>query len=345
MSGGEPFDPYRVLGVPVGASKQQIRRQYRRLVRRLHPDLRRDDPKSHEEMVRLNRAYQMLMDDNLRAQWEAKVAAEMLGPLTMPGDPGEALERARKLFEQDRLEDAMMACADALDADPRSAEAYALLGRIYRRLGVDHLANEMFRQAQRIAGAKVSGATAGTGTGGGAPTAHRPEIWQPEPVKVRWAVLVLTLSAALSLLAGSLLSSSTTSTVLIALAGASFLITFGLAASGAVEPADAVLDEPVWDAYGRGAPLWLVLFVAGCVWGHLALIFYLAVGYLSECLRGSGAVFFLAVYGIMMVATALVPERAGVIWLVGGNAAVPAGIIGWMVGSTLSPYEWWRAQG
>ena len=338
---GEQFDPYRVLGVPVGASKQEIRRQYRRLARRLHPDLRRDDPTAHEEMVRLNRAYQLLMDDSLRAQWELRAAEAMVGP---PGrrQPVEvALGRARRFMEAGRLDEAKMACADALDADPHCAEAYLLLGQIYRREGLDHLAREMFRQAERLGkGPTGEKAAAGKPSRGAAPR----EIWVPEPVKVSWPVAVAGCAVAVAVLVVVVRRGSAGIVPVVAgVAASSFIAAFALAASGAIEPADAVLDEPVWGAHGRGAPLWLVMLVAGAAWAHLALIFYLVVGYLGECLRASAGIFFLAVYGIGVVASVLAPDVAGLLWLVGMNAAMVAGLVGWMVGSMFSPHEWWRS--
>ena len=368
-SGHEQFDPYRVLGVPVGASKQQIRRQYRRLARRLHPDLRRDDPKAHEEMVRLNRAYQVLMDDRLRSQWEARAAEQWMEPLRSARSAEQALIKAQQLFEAGRLEEAKMACADVLDVDPQCAEAYVLLGRIYMREGLDQLAREMYRQAERLSGRRrtaagdrgasadreSSGSSEWSEVGRGAASVNDApkrawagaarEMWMPEPVRVRWGMAGVGCAAAVGVVI-ALLGGQPHVIVwrlLLALAGGGFVAAFSLAASGAIEPVDAVLDEPVWETYGRGAPLWLVMLVAGAAWGHLALIFYLVVGYLGECLRVSAGIFFLALYAVASVATVVQPSAAAAIWLVGINAAVVAGILGWILGSVFSPHEWWRA--
>ena len=372
MSGSEreQFDPYRVLGLPLGASKQQIRRQYRRLARRLHPDLRRDDPAAHEEMVRLNRAYQILMDDRLRAEWEARAAAQWIGPLRPSQTAEQALIKAQQLFEAGRLDEAKMACADVLDADPRCAEAYVLLGRIYMREGLDQLAREMYRQAEQLSGRGRTAAGArgaahpGRSTAAAGPhatysaaqppagtaQAKRPtwtaaprELWVPEPVRVRWPIAIAGCAAAVAAEIFLLRGYPALWRIVLAMAAGAFTAAFSLADSGAIEPADAVLDEPVWETHGRGAPLWLVMLVAGAAWGHLALIFYLVVGYLGECLRMSAGIFFLAVYAAAAIATLAAPAAAVAIWLGGINAAVVAGILGWMLGSVFSPHEWWRA--
>ena len=60
-------DYYRVLGVPKGASKDEIKRAYRRLAKKHHPDLNRDDPKAAEEKFKqISEAYEVLADDDKR---------------------------------------------------------------------------------------------------------------------------------------------------------------------------------------------------------------------------------------------------------------------------------------
>jgi ferric-dicitrate binding protein FerR (iron transport regulator) len=53
-------DPYRELGVPPGATADELRRAYRERVRRLHPDSRAvaDDPAADEELRRVTAAWQ-----------------------------------------------------------------------------------------------------------------------------------------------------------------------------------------------------------------------------------------------------------------------------------------------
>jgi hypothetical protein len=42
----DPGDPYRVLGVDLGASQQGIARAYRRAAQRVHPDTQPADPQA-----------------------------------------------------------------------------------------------------------------------------------------------------------------------------------------------------------------------------------------------------------------------------------------------------------
>ena len=53
-------DPYRVLGVSRDATKEEIKKAYRKKAKEYHPDLNPDDPKAAEKMNEINEAYDML---------------------------------------------------------------------------------------------------------------------------------------------------------------------------------------------------------------------------------------------------------------------------------------------
>jgi len=53
-------DPYRVLGIPQGASEQEIKSAYRKMAKKYHPDLHPNDPAAARKMNEINEAYDML---------------------------------------------------------------------------------------------------------------------------------------------------------------------------------------------------------------------------------------------------------------------------------------------
>ncbi|EFA04351.2 translocation protein SEC63 homolog [Tribolium castaneum] len=61
------FDPYEILGIPLGASQAEIKKAYRRLSLILHPD---KDTGNEKEFMKLSKAYQALTDDEARKNWE-----------------------------------------------------------------------------------------------------------------------------------------------------------------------------------------------------------------------------------------------------------------------------------
>jgi molecular chaperone DnaJ len=77
----ETKDLYKVLGVAKGASQEEIRRSYRKLARKHHPDANRDDPKAEERFKEIQHAYEILSNPEKRRQYDA-------GPRTFFGSQG-----------------------------------------------------------------------------------------------------------------------------------------------------------------------------------------------------------------------------------------------------------------
>ena len=61
-------DYYNVLGLEKGASKEEIKRAFRKLARKYHPDVNPDEGKSGEKFKEINEAYSILSDDKKRVK-------------------------------------------------------------------------------------------------------------------------------------------------------------------------------------------------------------------------------------------------------------------------------------
>lgn len=63
-------DPYTVLGVSRNAPQSEIKKAFRELARRLHPDRAPDDPGAEERFKDVSRAYEILSDPKKRAEYD-----------------------------------------------------------------------------------------------------------------------------------------------------------------------------------------------------------------------------------------------------------------------------------
>ena len=62
-------DYYKILEVSQEATHEEIKAQYRKLAKRLHPD-KTKHKETEEEMIRINKAYEILSDKELREKYD-----------------------------------------------------------------------------------------------------------------------------------------------------------------------------------------------------------------------------------------------------------------------------------
>ena len=63
-------DYYETLGVERNASQDAIKKAYRKLAQKYHPDRNKDDPEAQSKFSRINEAYEVLSDKDKRAKYD-----------------------------------------------------------------------------------------------------------------------------------------------------------------------------------------------------------------------------------------------------------------------------------
>jgi molecular chaperone DnaJ len=80
-------DYYKVLGVPKSSSADEIKKSYRKLARKYHPDANKGDPKAEERFKEISEAYNVLSDDKRRKEYD-DARSLFGGGVRMPGSSG-----------------------------------------------------------------------------------------------------------------------------------------------------------------------------------------------------------------------------------------------------------------
>jgi DnaJ-class molecular chaperone len=114
-------DPYTTLGVKKDASQEDIQKAYRKLAKKLHPDLNPGNKKAEEQFKDVAAAYDLLGDADKRARFDR-------GEIDASGQ-----ERPRQRYYRDFADDASQYSSDAGFAD--FGDADDILSDIFGRQG------------------------------------------------------------------------------------------------------------------------------------------------------------------------------------------------------------------
>ena len=63
-------DYYKILGIPTDSDKKQIKKAYRDLARKYHPDLNTGNKLFEQKFIEVGEAYSVLIDDKKRQQYD-----------------------------------------------------------------------------------------------------------------------------------------------------------------------------------------------------------------------------------------------------------------------------------
>jgi len=64
-------DPYKLLGVSKSASDDEIRKAYRKLAKKYHPDVNKDKPQMAEKFKEISAAYTLLTDKDMKKRYDS----------------------------------------------------------------------------------------------------------------------------------------------------------------------------------------------------------------------------------------------------------------------------------
>ena len=144
-------NPYDVLGVSPSATDEEVKKAYRALAKKYHPDNFKDNPLADlatERMKEINEAYDTIQHD--RAGRGSSSGSYTGGGYYNAGAAGrDDLVRIRQMINSGRISEAE-SLAEAVAPSMRNAEWHFLRGHIYAKTGKMNAAASEFSTAYNM---------------------------------------------------------------------------------------------------------------------------------------------------------------------------------------------------
>ncbi|MEQ9359123.1 DnaJ domain-containing protein [Coleofasciculus chthonoplastes] len=141
---------YKILAVSPGATLEEIKQAYRRLVRQYHPDLHPDNSDATERFKVICEAYQVLSDEVKRRQYDEEVQPQSNPPKRESMTAQDFYVRAVSKALAKKYQGVVKDCNQAISINPQFVDAYVERGAAYYKLGNARVTLQDCNQALRI---------------------------------------------------------------------------------------------------------------------------------------------------------------------------------------------------
>ncbi len=146
-------DPYQVLGVSPGASEQEVKDAYRKLVRKYHPDNYQNNPLSEladEKMKEINEAYDAIRNANTGgSHTSSSTGTGGFNYQSYGGYTGGQFSDVRRMVTEGRISHAEE-ILNGVPTSMRDAEWHFLKGSVYYKRGWLEDAMNCFHRAVQM---------------------------------------------------------------------------------------------------------------------------------------------------------------------------------------------------
>lgn len=91
---------YEILEIKAEATKDEIKKAFRKLAKKYHPDTNVNDKTLAQKFQEINEAYTTLSDDDLRKQYDDKLLKRSNAGKNQSGDMNSSMENLQRQFEK-----------------------------------------------------------------------------------------------------------------------------------------------------------------------------------------------------------------------------------------------------